>query len=489
MNTNSRDHEKDVQPALPISTDASSSDREVEPSPSSSTFSPQSSETPPAKKKATYEDLGLTPTKMSPIELVIEKMRQDGADHLAAGEHDCIIYRLIVFLYEKGYYDDLSREDRIARVKPCISKTGGNRKRLRDLAFPHYSHRMPFSDAGFEIYFQMASTARMIFERENATGGFPVAPYYRVQDSANCYTVATCMFLTIKLQRDYPKLQQQPVDVGYIGGRHVIETREKLEKRVLHHKGGDAVTLCRDVIGEDCWERVNCNFSNPNRWPEMQKTQQNLAEYLEKYGVGLVSEFCTHDEFKVCSKKPETRYGYWKFEGNSIDCEGQFVPIEADSKIESERQRLRGIWQDQLQDAKDAKKRNNVKAADVLKASPRNDQNHSTDRAEEATESKESNDHVQPSGGTHAMVMLGTCKDDDGKTFYVVWNWWVNMTLIMMSFEYLIACQCRVFFWDTKLNVEYFPVIERNRALACDCGFPDHAENTSFKLSNGTEDT
>ena len=222
----------------------------------SSTDASSECETPtPSPQQITYEGFGLTPTKMKPMTEVLDTMAQDGAwEHYANGDkHECIAFRLIVFLYGKGYYDDLPKEVRVACVKACISEDGGNRKRLRDIAFPHHSHRMPQNEQGFEVYFRMASTARMLFERDNAFGGFPREAYYRVgvQDSSNCYLVAACMWLTIKLQKDNEGEEQLPVDVGYIGRRFVIDTREGLERRVIHNKGANAVDVIEKVIGLD----------------------------------------------------------------------------------------------------------------------------------------------------------------------------------------------------------------------------------------------
>lgn len=484
-----RGAEKDIQPILTTSTDASSECEEPQtPSPQTRHCKPDVGNallTPNGKStEITYEGLGLTPTEMKPMTQVLAKMAEDGAwDIYAEGDqHEDVAFRLIVFLYGKGYYDDLPKEERVNHVKACISQDGGNRKRLRDIAFPRHSHRMPRDEEGFQVYFQMASTARMLFERKNASGGFPREAYYRVQDSNNCYLVAACMWLTIKLQEVNEVEEQHPIDIGYIGRRHVIHTREGLEQRVIRNKGANVVDIVVSVIGSSCgWVRVNCNFS---KIPKLESFARTILASGASTTVGLISQFHTCDEFKKCAAEPRDEYGYWKFDGDSIDCVGEFVTMEADGKIESERERLRGIWEQQLQRAEEAKKSNNDKMKEVIRLSPRSERNlkDTVTESEPPTASAESRGDPS-SGGTHAMVMLGVCKEevnDETKHFYVLWNWWPNMPLVLVSLEYLVACQCEVYFWTEDLNVD-LSLVDRNDALFCDCDFPDHAENTVYK--------
>jgi hypothetical protein len=129
-------------------------------------------------------------------------------------------------------------------------------------AFSNQSDRILAAENGFVCYFYMASTARMLFDRDTAMGGFPVEAYYRKQASKNCYIMSVCMWLTVKLQRDYPDGKQLPIDVGYIGRRHVINTLEGLEQRVIEDKGDNALDLCTKIIGahDGTFQRVNCNY-------------------------------------------------------------------------------------------------------------------------------------------------------------------------------------------------------------------------------------
>ena len=434
-----------------------------------------------------YESLGLTPTKMRPIRDVLTEMEDDEAWEISTKNQD-LSFRLIVFLYGKGYYSDLSRQERISCIQKCITRVGGNRTRLRGIAFSHQSHRVLAHARGFDSYFYMASTARMFFEQRNATGGFPVEAYYRVQRSSNCYIVAVCMWLTVKLQRDHPAGPNQlPIDVGYIGRRYVIDTREGLERRVIEDRGDNAMTLCEKIIGSyEEWVRVNCDFQNcmdDQGYQDLQRT--NLDNCMDRDVLGLLTGFCVCANFWEKSKHWVQAYGYWKFDGNSIDCEGEFVTMDADDRVLTERARLGEMWDEQLERMKTAMQSNKNKMKEVLDMSPRSaddiDDEKDDDDDSSGTSSTESE---SDSEGKHAMVMLGCFTEEvagEEKRFYMLWNWWACMPLVLVSFEYLVACRCKIFFLSPKLAADVITTAQRSEALASECSFADHAENTSFR--------
>jgi len=144
-----------------------------------------------------YESLGLTPTEMRPIQDVLTEMNDDEAWNSSTQKQD-LSFRLIVFLCGKGYYRYLSRQERIFCIQKCITRVGGNRTRLRGIAFSHHQSQqavLAHVSGLFDSYFYMASTARMFFEQRNAKGGFPVEAYYPAvqKNGSNCYIVAVCM--------------------------------------------------------------------------------------------------------------------------------------------------------------------------------------------------------------------------------------------------------------------------------------------------------
>jgi hypothetical protein len=85
-----------------------------------------------------YEMLGLTPTKMRSMTVVLDQMQADGVWDIdikkTKTDEQAVVFRLIVFLYGKGYYTELEPQYRISRIQECITKAGGNRKRLREIA-------------------------------------------------------------------------------------------------------------------------------------------------------------------------------------------------------------------------------------------------------------------------------------------------------------------------------------------------------------------
>jgi hypothetical protein len=438
-----------------------------------------------------YESLGLTTTKMHPMRDALSAMDDDEAWDCQVDRRN-LEFRLLVFLYGKGYYDDLSWKERIYRIQQCITRDGGNQKRLAEIAFSDQSDRILAAENGFDCYFNMASTARMLFDRATAMGGFPVEAYYRIQASKNCYIVAVCMWLTVKLQRDYPNRKQLPIDVGYMGRRHVIDTREGLEMRVIKDKGDNAFDLCKDIIGNEglisCFERVNCDFSACLEDKQYQDRQRALLnDSLEEGNFGLVSQFVVCEKFHEKSK-PENMsetFGYWAFDGDSIDCEGEFVTMEQDGNVSTECERLRKMWKEQLHQIKETKQDHKTKMKEVIAMSPRNDNKFEDDVAEQKNNASGASmaKSESSSEGKHAMVMLGFCTEGvagEDKRFYVLWNWWATMPLVLVSFEYLVACRCQVFFLGCKLPADIYKKAQCSEALACKCAFPDHQENTSF---------
>jgi hypothetical protein len=438
-----------------------------------------------------YESLGLTTTETLPMRDVLSAMEDDAV-------WDCQFYRpnltfrLLVFLYGKGYYANLPLQERIDKIEQCLTRAGGNQKRLSEIAFSDQSDRILANEEGFDCYFCMASTARMLFDRATSKGGFPVEAYYRKQASSICYIVAVCMWLTLKLQRDYPNRKQLPIDVGYMGRRYVIDTLEGLELRVIEDKGDNALDLLKKIIGDinKDLQKVNCDFRNFLNDKNHQERQRALLEALgdKEAHLGLVTQFsvCKNFQKSKPEHQPET-FGYWRFDGDSIDCEGEFVTMEKDGNVSTEHDRLLKMWKEQLSKMEGGEKGFRAKMKEVIDMSPRKDNNREDDVAVErnnvsgasVAESESSSD----SEGKHAMVMLGACTElvaNTDKRFYVLWNWWETMPLVLVSFEYLVACRCEVFFLSCKLPADICEKAQCSEALACECAFPDHGENTHF---------
>ena len=78
--------------------------------------------------------------------------------------------------------------------------------------------------------------------------------------------------------------------------------------------------------------------------------------------------------------------------------------------------------------------------------------------------------------GLHAMLLLGSFTEpEEGMTLYVMWNWWERMPLVAVSLEYMIACQCQVYFLNAVLPKDLLQNLDAQRcdSLGCECSFPD----------------
>ena len=402
-----------------------------------------------------YESLGLSPTHMDPMSKALAKMEQDEWWNMDVPQND-IAFRLIVFLYGRGYYDEYSKQARVDMIKKLLEKANGNHRRLRAIAFsnpPSVLRAGTDDDENrFDTYFQMAYTSRLFFSKPRTHGGFPKEVYHRMQASRNCYLVAACMWLTIKLQRDNPELDDIfPLDDAHIGRRHVIETREKLEDRVILDKGADVVTLCQQIIGKDyAWKQVNCDFTNwRNKSLGQNSRKRMLNAQIKSNEVGLVTKFRTCENFIEESENnlEPNNFGFWKFDGNSIDCEGEFIRMDPDDNLESERERLSEIYSENIQRMKSLRAEYNGKMNELLNLSARDLDGGSQDAGNSVPQ-----EPTISSSGTHAMVLLGMHTDSNGKEFYMLLNWCKSKPLILVSFEYMIACQCSVFFLGGRLD-------------------------------------
>jgi hypothetical protein len=438
-----------------------------------------------------YEMLGLIPTKMQPMPDVLDQILADGVWDIdikkKKTDEEVVVFRLIVFIYGKGYYSELDPGHRISRIQQCITKVGGNQKRLCEIALSSGTSLNKLLE-GFDAYFHMASTARMFFGQVNTTGGFPVSVYHRMQGSQNCYIVAACMFLTVCLQQVEP--DQMPLDVGCVGRRHVIDTLEGLEKRVIHDKGDNAMDLVQSIIKSPellSLTPVELNFA---KFPRYQASkQQILTAFLQDGAFGLVSYFNIAENFRVASRKNNAvqQCGYWKFDGNTIDCEGEYVVLDDDDQMGADRVRLEQEWNEQRSKMQTTKNDCDAAMTKVIEHSPRYDLDQNiwfNDDAKGISSAPTGSDQSRgPS--THAMVMIGSCSefnDGEAKQYYMLWNWWQKMPLILVSFDYLVACQCTVYFMNNEISPEdLMDDVKRNDMLACECDFPDHGEDSWYR--------
>jgi hypothetical protein len=479
---------------LTVSTSGSTdTETTAQSSPDSTNFiTPQKSD----GKTYTYEDLGLTPTKMCPLQDVLEQMKKDGIWSTETyNQQQNTDFRLIVFLYGKRYYEYLPSEERVACIKKCICPAGKNRNRLLDIVCSaEYDQVLEHGLGGFDAYVRFHSSVTMLFENKHAKGGFPSDILLRRQKSKNCYIVAACMYLTVKLQRDHPppkdhpEQKQLPIDVGTVGRRYVIDTREGLEQRVIDNEGDNAMALVRKITNRCNFASVICDVTSIPKACVFGRHKHNLDLLLDANEPGLVTRFHTNSEFKKAAGIEPEGPGYVVFDGASIDTVGKFVPLDEVSP--AKREELKTTWDKQVRLIAQQTKQHKENMKEFILQSPRG--NHKIERQKEATvqNSKDESKLDSDAHGTHAMVMIGyletgrwlTFKRRQQKRLYVLWNWWAKMPLVLVSFDYLVACQCDIYFSEPKLDKEMLNDARQPAALlACDCSFPDHSENSTYE--------
>ena len=77
--------------------------------------------------------------------------------------------------------------------------------------------------------------------------------------------------------------------------------------------------------------------------------------------------------------------------------------------------------------------------------------------------------------GLHAMLLLGSFTEpEEGTTLYLTWNWWERMHLVAVPLEYMIVCQCQVYFFNAVLPKDLLQNLDAQRcdSLGCECSFP-----------------
>jgi hypothetical protein len=89
-------------------------------------------------------------------------------------QENILVFRLLHFLYGKEYCFRKPREERIKAIQKCLNAKGGNRERLRRVAFSAAGDISLYNrDGAFDAYFNMASAARITFTEKGPWVDFP----------------------------------------------------------------------------------------------------------------------------------------------------------------------------------------------------------------------------------------------------------------------------------------------------------------------------
>mmetsp|Transcript_11799 Transcript_11799/g.21252 ORF Transcript_11799/g.21252 Transcript_11799/m.21252 type:complete len:265 (+) Transcript_11799:3-797(+) len=197
-------------------------------------------------------------------------------------------------------------------------------------------------------------------------------------------------------------------------------------------------------------------------------------------GPGLIYRFRCSEMFKQHFHTPLKSPGYWKFDGDNIDTEGEFVKIQMTDELETYMKELQQKLARQQEEVKEEKRMVHERlksyfgpdvssGANILKAPSEKDKN-----PDELT---------NPNMIFHAMVLVGgltehvKVKDCSGKVklkpkeHFLLVNSWRNMPLVLVSSDYLAACGAEILFrQDAPLHVSRN--ITTNPALVVDCASP-----------------
>lgn len=447
--------------------------------------------------KISYEMLGISPTKLIPIKKAIHQIDTDNTWESGLADRKSISFRLIIYLYGTGFFQDFEPCERVKRINTLIGTMKNNRKRLILVAFTAESDSLLQHKVGFTAYFAFAWSCEQLFKQVGAYGGFPAICYYRIQASANCYIVAIAMFLTLTIQKQ-GATNFSPIDVGWLARRFVTNTLKGLEDRVIRNKGKNSIEVCTAILGEvaEQFDRLNLNYIKQNK--SNRKQDERKLNGITKHHVALVNHFRVFSTFKTKTVE-QKRYaidkdGYWMFDGNSCDCEGVFIELQIPTRKHDKRdykkqhakleKELKSTWNTQMEAVDKKKGKYKEKADSICEASRIDDSDLESITFEPYSESEiavPDSTSTSQSIEFHAMVLLGRINHPNRKrkTMYVLLNWWESMPLVVVSFEYMIACGCHMYYLNAEIPEDLFDRLDVRQcdSLGCECSFPDGAEN------------
>ena len=439
----------------------------------------------PNKQSITYENLNISPGCKIPLAETEQRIINDKIIKILEAERDFKIKQCLLFLYANEFFWNKSPEDRIRNVKDCVLNKSCL-ERLYRISVSDHTDMFIKTDNAFEAFCNVAATVEVFFNPEPRASnaglakmmnkirtrkrkvvgtGFSKEPFLRVQTSSNCFLVAVCVWYTLILQDRKPndKLNEKPVDVARAARKYLLKDDDDLLNRVVHNKGRKAIELLKKMIERDVqedWDSVLFNL-NPRR--QAIKLGEIMLQNLETYGVGILTNFSVQSDFKVKDKEKKDGLGYWKFDALDIDCVGEWVSLQPETKKIEELKRMREQWNDRWTKNRNAQDER-MKGRVLFKSESKSD--------EVGTQPNTSRNQNGDEQCTHAMVVLGGYKDKN-KFFFFLLNWWAKMPLVLVSADYLKACGCRVYFLMVEPEKDE---VERKDAQYAECNFPDGGE-------------
>ena len=379
---------------------------------------------PPQKKIPVEGKSKVTTKKDASFDEVEAKMRADGWENLLAG--DCTAatatddQKIVHFLYGIEFCKNTSKKERVKRIKKFLGGEAKNRMMdllKKDSDMSHCSQNIGLwrTVQAVVLRYGQEKGASTVFEGKQ----MPVAA--RTQSTKNCYQHATLGALGYKIAFDKGDNEHMvhTVDVAKAMRHHYDD--DKLEKRILHNKGGQSQTLLTRMVKGTGLEIGD--VLKPKRLKKAPK-------YLKENGPALVSRFSTDKFFK------EKKGGYKCSDGTY-----RLVQFDRNEDKDTHTFLKLGELTPTEEDILRTMERKNKKEEPPLPASPlihMVSKSFSTEDTTGDEEEMEPDCVLEGAGGLHAMILIGArVEDDTGKNWFLIQNTWKSLPVFEASEFYL----------------------------------------------------
>jgi hypothetical protein len=416
-------------------------------------------------RNVSYKEINLSPTCKISIDNAEEKMFDDGipdqikdlfgidilsgnVDEDAAQEEKKTIKQCLLYIYGNEFFVTKNKGERIDLVLKSLTRENKCRQRLYMIALADTKDRIIRTKNESTDLYYVALTVRAFFDQKekNVFGkGFTKKPFLRIQRSNNCFLVAACVYYSLALQLQYPNddTNRYPIDIGEAGRRFVLNNDTNFVSTVIKDEPRQMYPLAVDLTqtnNEDdsvYWSYVSFK---PRQSMDVHNKCQHVKDYLDVYGVGLVTEFKLHKAFQQTRKKRRGA-GYLLFDGRE-DCDGTWIKMETTT----------------LQQEKTKRELDIVPEGEVLFVDDDGRSSTPTKTSALATEetyspstslenSKKDTDRQTAVAEYHAMVVIGGY-EENGKYYFLLLNWWIQMPLLVVSEDYLQCAQPKIRFFE-----------------------------------------
>lgn len=424
----------------------------------------------------TWVDKGISPTSLVDIAEAQTRIDRDKKFENANREQQ----RCILFLYGIEYAWTLDKVDRIKAIQEMTNSE--NIHRLREIAFSDPSDTLMRDPIVVQLFVNMVLTLKYISNSEGSKlmGGFPCSPFTRYQGSKNCFLPATVVFLSLSTQFHNKNVDEesektlQVLDVAQSARRWLVEDHSVLKKRVLNDKGKSAKDFLEELVGQTTSWRT-AKFSDSK---DLFHEAGHVRGYYAQCGPGLVVGFRIFQHFLNAAKAntEKTEPGYWKFEGNSCDCEGEFVElVSTDMKADQNiKKQLNDALEKERQAIKECKEAHKTKLSNSMgePSTPTPRKQHKNAEVREA------------SGAIHAMVLLAVIKRENARDdLYVLLNSWKQLPLVVVSPQYMAACGAEIVFTVCELSNNLENPRYNNVSMA-ECANVDFCDSNEDEISD-----